>query len=1142
MSLTPITQPFVVDQDLNGGGANDRNVIVKALTDGGFAVAWVEDNADGQRHISVRKFDANGNPVSDETRITGIDRDNDFRGSGFNFPSIAALPNGGFAVEYNDAASGINNADGSPSRAFWTVVATFSAGGVLQSQTLPAGRPDNMTSIFSSSIVENGDGGYHYAYIQVQPTRLNVNGVQVAAEGQIRSSAVAVADFGDGAFVAYQVSDSQGSNDVAGRIITGGVSSAEFAINMQTNGSQTFGLLNQSIATLSNGSVVVAWTDDSSADVRARIFGSDGQPVTGEITLSNTPDGVEGEVAIAAMSSGRFIAIWREEGRITAQIFSSTGERLGEQSDLGIDAGQSLAVTVLTGDKVAVAWGDGVNAQVFQAPAAPIADHDAYETAKGESLTVGAANGVLVGDVDPDGGTLTAFLKTGPSNGNLTLNGDGSFTYTPSAGFSGKDSFTYAASDGGIESTPATVTITVEAPVQVQSGQTYDLAENKSFTGTLSDYNETTYQPVTRGSATNFVIAVLQIRLAQLEASDVGLKVGSVNVNIDGNGDGVADTVFTFADPAPNVTFEIVQQGEDSVISVRTLAQSTAGDDTITGTDNPDYIAGSDGNDVLNGGGGSDALVGGAGSDTLSGGVGADDLVGGDGADTLDGGAGADTMKGGAGSDIYIVDNAGDVVTEAAGEGDADEVRTTLSTYQAPAGVEKVTYDGTASGKLRGNDGNNVIVGSEASDLFLLQDGGDDIATGLGGDDGFYFGAALTAADEVDGGEGTLDQVGLQGNYSGLTLGAKSLVGIEQLVFLPGSNTRFGDTSGSFYDYNVTTLDTNVAAGQRLVVTFNTLRVGEDVTFNGSAETDGYFLTYGGFGADILTGGQQDDAFFFGRDGRFGAGDRVDGQGGSLDQLGLQGDYTGVNAVVFGADQIKNVEQIVLLTGGDTRFGGAGGGYSYDLTMNDGNVLAGGTLVITANRLASNETLTFDGSAELDGRYRVFSGDGNDTITGGAGGDELFGRGGVDRIDGGAGSDRIIGGLGGDFLTGGDGGDTFVYASAAESTSVNFDTLIGFDYNEDRVDLPSDAPAFSDVVQGGRLDSATFDDDLAAALNGVMGAGEAAVFIASQGSFAGRTFGIVDANGIAGYQAGEDFVFELVEPVVPGVPTTDFFI
>ena len=62
-------------------------------------------------------------------------------------------------------------------------------------------------------------------------------------------------------------------------------------------------------------------------------------------------------------------------------------------------------------------------------------------------LTV-PAPGVLGNDSDPDGDPLTAVLVTGPSHGSLTLNANGSFSYTPAADFAGSDSFTYRASDG----------------------------------------------------------------------------------------------------------------------------------------------------------------------------------------------------------------------------------------------------------------------------------------------------------------------------------------------------------------------------------------------------------------------------------------------------------------------------------------------------------------------------------------------------------------------------------------------------------------------------------------------------------------------------------------------------------------------
>jgi hypothetical protein len=362
---------------------------------------------------------------------------------------------------------------------------------------------------------------------------------------------------------------------------------------------------------------------------------------------------------------------------------------------------------------------------------------------------------------------------------------------------------------------------------------------------------------------------------------------------------------------------------------------------------------------------------------------------------------------------------------------------------------------GAGNDTLRGNNVANVLDAGAGNDVLLLQDGGEDTALGGAGNDGFIFGAALSAGDIVDGGAGTLDQLGLQGNYGSVgaggaafAFGAAHLVNIEMLILLSGSDTRFGDMAGNLYSYNLATLDVNVAAGQQLVVSFNTLRAGENVTFDGSAETDGSFLTYGGLGTDILTGGQQSDGFYFGADGRFGSGDRVDGRGGSLDQLGLQGDYSGAGAISFAANSMANIEMLILLGAGDNRFGGGSGdGFSYDITMHDSNVAAGATMYISANTLRTDATLTetldFDGSAETDGFFIVYGGTGADTIVGGQGADEIWGRGG---------SDVIKGGLGADTLRGGEGFDFFEYREVAESTAAARDSILDFEKG-DTIDL-----------------------------------------------------------------------------------------
>lgn len=75
-----------------------------------------------------------------------------------------------------------------------------------------------------------------------------------------------------------------------------------------------------------------------------------------------------------------------------------------------------------------------------------------------------AGANVLANDTDADGDPITASLVTGPQNGSLTLNQDGTFEYTPNQGFSGADSFTYRAGDFEDLSNVATVSLLVPEP------------------------------------------------------------------------------------------------------------------------------------------------------------------------------------------------------------------------------------------------------------------------------------------------------------------------------------------------------------------------------------------------------------------------------------------------------------------------------------------------------------------------------------------------------------------------------------------------------------------------------------------------------------------------------------------------------
>ena len=77
-------------------------------------------------------------------------------------------------------------------------------------------------------------------------------------------------------------------------------------------------------------------------------------------------------------------------------------------------------------------------------------------------------------------------------------------------------------------------------------------------------------------------------------------------------------------------------------------------------------------------------------------------IQGNSGNNVLDGGVGADAMSGGLGDDIYIVDDVGDIVTEAAGAGN-DEIRAALAAYSLGANVEKLTGTSDGGQTLSGN-------------------------------------------------------------------------------------------------------------------------------------------------------------------------------------------------------------------------------------------------------------------------------------------------------------------------------------------------------------------------------------------------------------------------------------------------------
>jgi VCBS repeat-containing protein len=124
---------------------------------------------------------------------------------------------------------------------------------------------------------------------------------------------------------------------------------------------------------------------------------------------------------------------------------------------------QSDSFTYAADDGTALSGEATVQIAVAAVNDAPVAMADSIEVDEGKTASVltSGAGSVLANDSDAEGDTLQAVLVQGPANGELTLNSDGTFSYTHDGSDTASDSFVYVANDGSQDSSEATVTIDV---------------------------------------------------------------------------------------------------------------------------------------------------------------------------------------------------------------------------------------------------------------------------------------------------------------------------------------------------------------------------------------------------------------------------------------------------------------------------------------------------------------------------------------------------------------------------------------------------------------------------------------------------------------------------------------------------------
>jgi gliding motility-associated-like protein len=125
---------------------------------------------------------------------------------------------------------------------------------------------------------------------------------------------------------------------------------------------------------------------------------------------------------------------------------------------------------------------NAVTKTVSIAPPVAVADNYSYQS--GIALTI-PAPGVLGNDTSPGGSPLSAILVTGPANGTLVLNPNGSFTYTSTGGTN--DQFTYKVNNGHLDGNTVVVTLVRSNSAPVAVNDTYTVTENTPFSGNVFD-------------------------------------------------------------------------------------------------------------------------------------------------------------------------------------------------------------------------------------------------------------------------------------------------------------------------------------------------------------------------------------------------------------------------------------------------------------------------------------------------------------------------------------------------------------------------------------------------------------------------------------------------------------------------------
>ncbi len=626
--------------------------------------------------------------------------------------------------------------------------------------------------------------------------------------------------------------------------------------------------------------------------------------------------------------------------------------------------------------------------------------------------------------------------------------------------------------------------------------------------------------------------------------SDNVLGGGGNDIISDGNGDDILNggggrnqLIFSNDQVAGGITVSLLLQGAPQDLGPRGIDTLSNFSD-LAGTDQDDSLTGDDNANWLWGNGGSDTVSGNDGDDLIQ--IGRRFNSQSLGTDNADGGGGNDTIS------FYNSRAFSNVTFSLASQGSAQVT-----------GVDTVTasnFENVIGGKLNdtltGNGDNNILYGDSGSDTLTGGDGNDTLygdkglhqATGFGDDPLVLTDAAVpgddtliggTGNDTLDGGLGN-DTVSYAGEFfviranlqDGQTTGTwtDTLVSIENVISGNGNDFLFGDDNANILDGG---------PGDDVIADFggnDTLRggAGHDNLFVGAGDDsvdgglDGGAADYGSDTAgivgslatgivtgtlaghdtltniDVLRGGSGND-ILTGSDGS----DSLSGAGGN-DTLNGEGGQDGL-------DGGSGDDLLIGGPGGETWWGGKGID-ALDLTFDTAGI---------SIHYFPNNAATVEGSGVGDASLRDVEilklGSGNDVVKGSKSDNVFVGGNGNDALSGGAGDDTLNGGNGADKLQGSGDVDTFAYEQASDSLKGSYDKVRDFVTGTDRISLWFAVNEINSDVSAAKLSG----------LAGAADAGHLGVHDALLAHIGSDTYLVIDANGVAGYQADNDLLIRV---------------